>query len=324
MQDRAAWNLEKQRTARLSVASNTLLLVLKLAVGLMLGSVAILSEAVHSGIDLVAAVVAWFAVRASGRPPDPEHQFGHGKFEDLSGLFEGALILVAAGLIIYEAVEKLLSGGDGLAIEAIGAGIAVMGLSSIVNWYVSGRLMRVAKATESIALESDAWHLRTDVYTSLGVLVGLVAIRLTGLVALDAVIAIGVALLILKAAWDLCRRAGASLIDERLPDEEEERIRRIIADHGDHVAEFHELRTRRSGPDRFVDLHLSVARSLTVEAAHQLADRLEAEIRSVLPRCSVVIHVEPCDACCDACGSFCTVRAEPGGDQRSQAPDARK
>ena len=323
MDDRHAWDLEKQRTARLSVASNSALVVLKLVVGLWLGSVAILSEAVHSGIDLVAALVAWLAVRASGRPPDPEHQFGHGKYEDLSGLFEGALILVAAGLIIFEAVETLLAGDDGLAIEALGAGIVVMGFSSAVNWYVSGRLMRVAKATESIALESDAWHLRTDVYTSLGVLVGLVAIRLTGIIALDAVIAIGVAFLIIKAAWDLCLRAGASLIDERLPDEEEERIRTIIADHGDHIAEFHELRTRRSGPNRFVDLHLCVARSLTVEEAHRLADRLEAEIRATLPRCSVVIQVEPCDASCDACGSFCTLRDEPGAVQRSQAPDAR-
>ncbi|MGD9936066.1 MAG: cation diffusion facilitator family transporter [Methanoregulaceae archaeon] len=323
MHDRQAWDLRKQRAARLSVASNSVLVMLKLAVGLWLGSVAILSEAVHSGIDLVAAVVAWFAVRASGRPPDPEHQFGHGKYEDLSGLFEGALILVAAGLIIFEAVEKLLSGGDGLAFEAIGAGIAVMGLSSVVNWYVSGHLMRVAKATESIALESDAWHLRTDVFTSLGVLVGLVAIRLTGIVALDAVVAIGVAFLICRAAWDLCRRAGASLIDERLPDEEERRIRTIIAEHGEHVAEFHALRTRRSGPNRFVDLHLCVARSLTVEEAHGLADRLKSEIRQALPRCSVVIQIEPCDASCDACGSFCTLRGEPGSDQGSKVPDAR-
>ena len=311
MHDREAINREKRSIARLSVASNTVLLVLKLVVGLWLGSVAILSEAVHSGIDLVAALIAWFAVRASGQPPDPEHHFGHGKYEDLSGLIEGALILVAAGLIVYESVQKLLAGGDGLAVEALGAGIAVMGLSSAINWYVSSRLMRVAKATESIALESDAWHLRTDVYTSLGVFGGLVVIRLTGIVALDAVIAIVVALFIVKAAYDLCSRACRSLIDERLPIEEEERIRAIIDAHGDNIAEFHELRTRRSGPDRFVDLHLCVARSLTVEQSHGLADRLEEQIREALPRTSVVIHVEPCDACCDACGSFCTVRLVP-------------
>jgi len=323
MNDREAINREKRSTARLSVASNTVLLVLKLVVGLWLGSVAILSEAVHSGIDLVAALIAWLAVRASGQPPDPEHHFGHGKYEDLSGLIEGALILVAAGLIVYESAQKLLAGGDGLAVEALGAGIAVMGLSSVINWYVSSRLMRVAKATESIALESDAWHLRTDVYTSLGVFAGLVVIQLTGIVALDAVIAIVVALFILKAAYDLCSRACRSLIDERLPVEEEERIRAIIDAHGDNIAEFHELRTRRSGPDRFVDLHLCVARSLTVEQSHGLADRLEEQIREALPRTSVVIHVEPCDACCDAAARSARSGSCPRSDQRSQAPEAR-
>lgn len=308
MDDRDAMNREKQRTARLSVASNTLLVVLKLAVGLAIGSVAIIAEAVHSAIDLVAAVIAFFAVRASAQPPDTEHEFGHGSFEDLSGLIEGVLILVAAVLIVYEAVEKLRAGGAGLEVGSLGAGVAVMAVSGAVNWYVSGRLMRVAKATESIALESDAWHLRTDVYTSLGVFAGLVAIILTGIVALDSLIAIAVAVVILKAAFDLMRRASGNLVDQRLPEDEEAAIRRIIDAHGDNITEFHELRTRRSGPDRFVDLHLCVAHTLTVEESHALADHLEAEIEEALPRCSATIHVEPCSGSCDACGTFCTVR----------------
>lgn len=308
MDDRDAMNREKQRTARLSVASNTLLVVLKLAVGLAIGSVAIIAEAVHSAIDLVAAVIAFFAVRASAQPPDTEHEFGHGSFEDLSGLIEGVLILVAAVLIVYEAVEKLRAGGAGLEVGSLGAGVAVMAVSGAVNWYVSGRLMRVAKATESIALESDAWHLRTDVYTSLGVFAGLVAIILTGIVALDSLIAIAVAVVILKAAFNLMRRASGNLVDQRLPEDEEAAIRRIIDAYGDNITEFHELRTRRSGPDRFVDLHLCVAHTLTVEESHALADHLEAEIEEALPRCSATIHVEPCSGSCDACGTFCTVR----------------
>jgi cation diffusion facilitator family transporter len=311
MDDRAAMNREKERVARLSVASNTLLVLLKLAVGLAIGSVAIVAEAVHSGIDLVAAVIAFFAVRASARPPDAEHAFGHGSYEDLSGLIEGALILVAAVVIVYEAAGKLLVGGEGFEPGALGAGLAVMAVSAAVNWYVSARLMRVAKKTESIALESDAWHLRTDVYTSLGVLAGLVAIIVTGIVALDALIAIGVALVILKAGVDLCRRAAGNLVDQRLPEDEEAAICRIIESHGDNIAEFHELRTRRSGPDRFVDLHLCVARHLTVEESHALADRLESEIEAALPRCSATIHVEPCSGSCEACGTFCTVRVVP-------------
>ena len=314
MQDRSAANREKQRVARLSVASNTLLVLLKLAVGFAIGSVAIIAEAIHSGIDLVAAVIAFFAVRASARPPDPEHEFGHGSFEDLSGLFEGGLILVAAVLIIWEAAGELLAGGSGFAPRELGAGVAVMAVSAGVNWYVSRRLMRVARATESIALESDAWHLRTDVYTSLGVFAGLLAIYLTGIVELDAVIAIAVALVILKTGVDLVRRASGNLVDRSLPEDEEARIRAIINAHGDNIAEFHDLRTRRSGPDRFVDLHLCVAHRLTVEESHALADRLETEIEAALPRCSATIHVEPCDGSCEACGTSCTVRAGPPGE----------
>jgi cation diffusion facilitator family transporter len=187
----------------------------------------------------------------------------------------------------------------------------VMAVSAGVNWYVSGRLMRVGKATESIALESDAWHLRTDVYTSVGVFAGLAALLLTGIVALDALIAIAVAFVILKAAWDLMRRAAGNLVDQRLPEDEEEVIAGIVAAHRDHIAEFHGLRTRRSGPDRFVDLHLCVAHALTVEESHALADRLDPEIEAALPRCSATIHVEPCTGSCDACGTFCTVRVVP-------------
>lgn len=308
MNDRAAADREKQRTARLSVGSNTLLVLLKIAVGLSIGSVAIVAEAVHSAIDLVAALIAYVAVRASARPPDADHEFGHGSFEDLSGLVEGALILVAAVLIVWEAVQKLTTGGEMFSSAELVAGAAVMAISAGVNWYVSGRLMRVAKATESIALESDAWHLRTDVYTSLGVLAGLVALLLTGIVALDALIAIAVALVILKAGVDLVRRASQNLVDRSLPDDEEARIRAVLDAHGDHVAEFHGLRTRRSGPDRFVDLHLCVARTMTVEQSHALADQLEHEIEATLPRCSATIHVEPCSGSCDACGTFCTVR----------------
>src|SRR5665647_1087739 len=158
MDDRAAMNREKEKVARLSVASNTLLVLLKLAVGLAIGSVAIIAEAIHSGIDLVAALIAYLAVRTSAQPPDTEHEFGHGSYEDLSGLIEGALILVAAVLIIYEAATKLLAGGEPFEPTQLAVGLAVMAVSVAVNWYVSGRLMRVGKATESICLlyTSDA------------------------------------------------------------------------------------------------------------------------------------------------------------------------
>jgi cation diffusion facilitator family transporter len=299
----------KKRTARLSVISNTGLVLLKLTVGMAIGSVSILSEAVHSGIDLVAAVIALLSVRKSGEPPDEEHTYGHGKFEDISGLFESILIFVAAGIIVYEALGRIVAGESGFETGYLAAGMAVMALSAGVNWIVARRLMQVAKATGSIALESDAWHLRTDVYTSLGVFAGLVLIRITGILIIDSLVAIGVAVLIMKAAFDLTRRSFGDLIDRRLPDRDEDRIRAIIAEHYSTYVGFHALRTRRAGPEQFIDLHLVVRRDLTVEEAHDLTEHLEVDIRTEFPRASVTIHVEPCGEECGDCRAPC-----PPGD----------
>jgi cation diffusion facilitator family transporter len=295
----------KQKTARLSVVSNTLLVVTKLAVGCAIGSVGIISEAIHSGIDLVAAGIAFLSIRKASEPADACHRFGHGKYEDFSGLIEAILIFVAAALIIREAAGTLISGNEELAMDAIGFGMAVMLLSAGVNWYVSARLMRAAKETESIALESDAWHLRTDVYTSLAMLAGLVAIRLTGLVVLDAVFALGVAVIIMKAAFDLTRRAFSDLTDHALPPEEEERIRQIICDHSSDVVDFHALRTRRAGSERFIDLHLVVSRADSLETAYDLVKHIESDIGLEFPRANVSIRVEPCPAECAHCPSIC-------------------
>ncbi len=297
----------KEKTARLSVASNTLLVVTKLVVGVSIGSVGIISEAIHSGIDLIAAVIAYFSVRQSARPPDECHTFGHGKYESISGLLEAVLILVAAALIINEAMKNLLGGEGALNVEGLGIGVAVMLLSAGVNIYVSSRLMAVAKQTESIALESDAWHLRTDVYTSAGVVVGLVLIRLTGLVVLDSLVALAVAAIILRAAFDLIRRSFEDLVDRSLPPEEEGRIREIISGHCTDVINFHRLRTRRSGPNRFVDLHLVVPRTATLEEAYGVVKRVEDDVRREFPRTSVTIRVQPCTGeDCSACGVFTT------------------
>ncbi len=303
-------NTLKQKTARLSVASNAGLVILKFVVGFAIGSVSIISEAIHSSMDLLAAVIAFFSVRKSSEPPDVVHQFGHGKFEDFSGLIEALLIFVAAALIIWEAVQKLLGqNGVELSEDLLFIGMAVMAISAGVNLFVSHRLMKVAKQSESIALESDAWHLRTDVYTSVGVLIGLILIRITGIASLDAIFAIGVAVVIVKAAYDLTRRSVADLIDQSLPDAEENRIKEIICEHASDYAGFHDLKTRRSGPDIFIDLHLVMPGNISVEQSHDLADHLEADLKVEYPRSLVTIHIEPClEGCngCNRCGSFCT------------------
>lgn len=305
--DKASLDQLKEKTARLSVISNTCLVVMKFVVGFSIGSVAIISEAIHSAMDLIAAVIAFFSVRKSAEPPDEGHEFGHGKFEDISGLIEALLIFVAAILIIVEAVSTLLGEpSEHFTPDLLYLGIAVMGISALVNWYVSGRLMTVANQTESIALESDAWHLRTDVYTSLGVLAGLVLIRLTGLTILDSLVALCVAVVILRAAYDLTVRSLSDLIDHSIPIEDQNRIREIICDHASDYAGFHDLKTRRSGPEVFIEFHLVMAGEITVVQSHDLADHLEADLRLEYPRSHVTIHIEPCNEGCTRCGSFCT------------------
>ena len=283
------WN-SKTGVAGVSVASNITLVVLKITIGLSMGSVSVVSEGIHSAVDLLAALIAFFAVRAAGRPADQQHPYGHGKWENVSGTVEALLILVAAGFILYEAGKKLVYQ---LPLESVDLGIALMGLSASMNFLVSRQLMKVAVRTESVALEADALHLSTDVYTSLGVLVGLIIVRVTDIWILDPIIAIGVALIIVKAAVDLTRRSFNDLLDVRLPEDEEHQIAAVLEEHADEFQEFHELRSRKSGSDRHIDFHLVVDPRATVEEAHALADHLEEEIKRCFPDSSVTTHVEP-------------------------------
>jgi cation diffusion facilitator family transporter len=310
--DKESLDALKQKTAQLSVISNTGLVIMKIIVGFSIGSVSIISEAIHSAMDLIAAVIAFFSVRKSSEPPDADHAFGHGKFEDISGLVEALLIFVAAILIIREALTKLLGEAtEELQPQLLIFGIAVMGISALVNWYVSQRLMKVAKESESIALESDAWHLRTDVYTSLGVFAGLILIKLTGNPIFDPLFALGVAVVILKAAYDLTIKSFADLIDHSIPEEDEKRIKDIICEHASIYAGFHDLRTRRSGPEIFIEFHLVMPGEITVRESHDLADHLEADLNLEYPRANITIHIEPCnEGGCKRCGEFCTFEAK--------------
>lgn len=292
----------KYHVALLSVGSNCLLVGLKVAVGLVTGSVSILSEAAHSAMDLLAAVIAAVAVRRASRPADTGHLFGHGKFENLSGALEALLILGAAAFICWEAIGKLIEGGE---LDHLEAGLGVMALSVGVNTMVSRQLLRIARQTESIALEADALHLRTDVWTSLGVMGSLGIIYVSDLLvldpeanmrfhALDPVVALLVAALIVKAAWSLFRKSLEGLLDQPLPAEEDRIIREILNSQEEEFLEFHELRHRKSGPERHIDLHLVVSPQATVGQVHALCDKIETLIQTKLPRAKVLIHAEPC------------------------------
>jgi cation diffusion facilitator family transporter len=292
---------KKKTAALLSVGSNTLLVVAKLVVGIATGSVSVISEAIHSAVDLLAALIALFAVHASSKPPDEQHPFGHGKIENLSGAIEAALIAVAGVWIIVEAGERLLHGG---AVRQPVLGLVVMAVSSIINYAVSGYLFRVARETQSVALEADAWHLRTDVWTSLGVTAGFVfytiaraAFPSVALAWVDPVAAIAVALLILKAAWDLTQQALGDLLDASIPVNEREMIENVLRAHPE-VLGVHGIRARKSGATRFVELHLVVHPDTTVAKAHQLQHLVANRIRELWSNASLIAHVEPCDRRC--------------------------
>lgn len=280
---------KKVRIARLSVLSNTVLIAMKLVVGLMSGSISILSEAIHSFMDLLAAIIAFFSVRVSDTPADENHPYGHGKFENISGVVEALLIFVAAFWIIYEAIKKLINPEP---IGSIWLGFAVMTVSAVINAFVSTRLYKVARETESIALEADALHLKTDVLTSAGVAVGMVLIWLTGYHIFDPIAAILVALLILKESYDLLRRAYGPLLDVALPAGEIEKISMVVEKHCTGNISYHDLRTRKSGSRRYIDFHMNLPSDMTVKEAHELCDLIEADIRKVIPLSEVTIHVE--------------------------------
>ncbi len=284
---------DKSKVAALSIFSNITLVIFKLIAGILTNSVSIISEAIHSALDLLAAIIAFTSVRISGRPPDEDHRYGHGKIENISGTIEALLIFVAAIWILYEAYEKIIHGGE---VQSLGLGVLVMAVASLANLLISNILMKTAIKTESVALEADAMHLRTDVYTSVGVLVGLAVISITKIQILDPIIAIIVALLITKAAWDITIKSFAPLLDVALPTEEEEQIRQALDQIiPEGVVGFHELRTRRAGSLRYVDMHLVVPRDLSIAQVHTLCDLVEEKITERLPRVSILVHAEPCE-----------------------------
>jgi cation diffusion facilitator family transporter len=278
----------KVSIARLSIFSNTLLIVMKLIVGLISGSVSIISEAIHSSMDLIAAIISFLSVRVSDNPPDSRHPYGHGKIENISGVIEALLIFIAAIFIIIEAVKKLFEGRIDL--EAVGIGSLVMLVSAVVNFFVSRRLYKIARETNSIALEADALHLKTDIYTSLGVAIGLGLIMVTGINWLDPVVAILVALFIIKESYHLLEKAFTPLIDTAWNDDEIKELEKKLI----HLeVSYHDLRTRLAGNYRFIDLHIQIPEDVSVGSAHKYCDKIENELTSCYENLTVTIHVEP-------------------------------
>ena len=278
---------KKVKIARLSILSNTFLIIMKFIVGTISGSVSIMSEAIHSAMDLVAAVIAFFSVKVADNPPDERHPYGHGKFENLSGVIEALLILVAAGWIVYESVNKMTGREP---VDSIGLGSLVMFISAGVNIYVSRKLYKVARETDSVALEADALHLKTDVYTSLGVGIGLLLIWITKIHILDPIIAILVALVILKEAYELLSKALSPLLDTSWSKADLASLEKELESMG---VQYHDLKTRKSGSYMFAEFHLEMPPQMPLEKVHDYCDRIEETLKKKFPNLRLNIHAEP-------------------------------
>ena len=280
----------KTGAAKLLIGTVIGLIILKLIVGWLTGSISILAQAADSLMDILAGIITFSAIRIAANPADKEHPYGHGKAEDIAGVLQGILIAVAAGLIIYSSVRRIITGAS---VELAEAGIAVMAVSIVVSFILSRHLSKVARITASVALEANARNIAADIYSALAVLVAMIAVRLTGYSVIDPVIAIGVAIYLLKIARDTVRKPLSGLIDEKLPHSQETIIKDCLAKHSQYVLGYHALRTRRSGSQYYIDLHLVMNKDIGLQQAHDVCDLIEMEIKSSLPGANVTIHVEP-------------------------------
>lgn len=291
--------------ARLLIVIVIGLILLKVAVSWLTGSISILAQAADSLLDLFAGIITFSAIRIAAKPADEEHPYGHGKAEDIAGVSQGILIFIAGGLIIYSSIHRII---EGTSIELAEAGIGVMLVSIVVSIFLSRHLLKVSRATDSVALEANARNIAADVYSALAVLVGLVMVRLTGLSIIDPIIAIGVAIYILKMAYDTIRKPFSGLVDTKLSPSQETVIKSCLISYGQQVVNFHALRTRRAGNQRYIDLHLVMNGDISLQQAHEICDQIEAEIQTGLPQSSVTIHIEPCSDECEQCSVVCSRR----------------
>ncbi len=283
---------KKSRTVLFSISSNALLLAVKLVAGILTGSASVLSEAVHSATDLVASVVAFVAVRRSETPPDEDHNYGHGRFENLAGILEGVILLVVGVVIVFGAVNGIVNGAE---LELLGLGIGVMAFSAVVNLFVSRWLLRVARETDSRALEAEGYNLRTDVWGAAGVAVGLAGALATGWTIIDPIVAGLIGLAILWTAFRLILGSTRVLLDESLPEEELGVLEGVIGEEiesDSRIRGYHKLRARKSGSQRHIDFHLQLQSETTLGEAHKISDDLEERIRLSLPNSDVLIHLE--------------------------------
>jgi cation diffusion facilitator family transporter len=280
------------RAATLSLIVTFGLLILKLVLGLVSGSIAVLSDALDSGEDLLAAAAALFSVRIAARPADWEHPYGHGKAEGLSATVSAGVVGLGGGFIIYQALRRIIEGAEAIDVNL---GLAAMVTSAVLNLMVSAYMRTAASRDGSLALSAEARHLQTNVVQAAAVIVGLLLVRFTGAEVFDPLVALALAGYMWWMAFGLIRGALGEIMDVRLPEEDERQIRQSIVEHYPHVRGFHDLRSRRSGRLRYIELHLLVDPARTIQEVHDLCDRIEIDIQKRLPGAMITIHPEPDD-----------------------------
>lgn len=278
------------RFAWLSLAAAAFTIVLKAVAYFLTGSVGLLSDALESFVNLAGALMALAMLTVAARPADEEHTYGHSKAEYFSSGVEGTLILLAAASIAYAAIQRLITPRP---LEQVGLGLAVSVVASLVNLGVALVLRRAGKQYESITLVANSHHLLTDVWTSVGVLLGVGAVVLTGWQRLDPIVAILVAANIVWSGVGIVRQSVLGLMDTAVPADEQKKILAVLGRYEQEGVEFHALRTRQSGPRRFISFHVLVPGNWTVQEGHEKLEQIEADIRLTLPHATVFTHLEP-------------------------------
>lgn len=308
--------------AKLSIFAVGILIVIKVVASILTGSLGIRADAIHSIIDLAGAVIGLVGIVIAKKPADEDHNYGHTKAENIAALFIALMIFAAAGSILYEAVMRIIEGG---AVTMLAVGIWVTVAAIIINVGIAWLAIRTAKKTKSVALEAQGHHMLADVFSSVAVLVGLLLVTITGLVILDPIAGIVVAVLIGKTAWEIFSKSVGELMDKRLPKHDLNKIAGIVNGFRGDIVGIKELRTRRAAGNRFIDLTLNVPRLATVAESHDICDRIEAAIQGELPRSVVYIHCEPCDTpIVDACPDDCPVDREICKSQEAKHQDRRQ
>jgi cation diffusion facilitator family transporter len=288
------------KTAKIAIITASFLAIIKIATGISSGSMALLTSAADSILDLFMSFGNMLALRQADKPADNDHPYGHGKFETAATLFQSVVITTSGLFIIYESIQRLINGNS--KIIHLDIGIAVLAFSGLISWLLSRHLKRIGIATTSTALQADALHYATDVYSNLVLLLGLVLVRLLHWDWLDPLLSIGVGLYIMSAAFTLLKGSMDDLLDSGLPEEQLRQIIRAIECHNQEITGYHNLRTRRSGKNSLIDFHLTFCQFKTIYQAHNIADQIEEMIKRDISNADITIHLEPTD--CTRCRHF--------------------